>query len=101
MRAMTATTDDPGPWAIAPDVAWVDGDHLLVLDVSAPYDRMPWLLDGPAAAIWELVAAGRTLAQIVTEDLADVADPDMPGQVAAFVADLRTRGLVLPAGPAG
>lgn len=93
---LTPPSTETGPWRIAPDVAWTDGEHRLVLALRAPYTALPLRLTESAAVIWDLVADGLDLDGILRE-LADIDDPGVEHHVRTFLADLRRRELIQPA----
>lgn len=86
-------TVSEGPWVISPDVAWVDGGDVLVLDLRPPYGGLPWRLSRSAAAIWECIAEGMTLTQI-EDEFAALDDLDVPDQIRSFLDDLAGRGYI-------
>lgn len=95
MNRASCTVAD-GPWTISPDVAWLDGEDILLLDLRPPYARLPWRLSPSAAAVWDGLASGQSVSEII----ADLGDAAFPGRVAAdvqaFVAELRERGYIHP-----
>jgi len=90
-------------WRIREDVAWVDrGGRIAALPLSPEGGDPPFLLDGTAAAIWDVLAAASEPAQGATVEriAADVAAAyglgtdllldDLP----AFIAELEALGLI-------
>ncbi len=86
-----------GPWEISPDVAWVSGERLLVLDLRPPHGRRPWRLSDSAAVVWECVAEGMTLAEIVAE-IGDVDAPGVADDIRAFLDELTAMAYIGPCG---
>ncbi len=96
MNRASSTVD--GPWTISPDVAWLDGEQILVLDLRAPYDRLPWRLNDTAALVWECVAAGMDRAQIAAE-LQAPSEPAAAAAIDTFLEELTDRGLIVAGSP--
>jgi hypothetical protein len=81
------------------DLAVVDDgeDRVAMADLRRLGDP-PIVLEGSSAAIWRLLVDGRTLDDLVS-DLAELFQVDhaaVRSQVADFVEELATRGLVAP-----
>ena len=94
------TSDEP-MIARREDVAWVDsGDRIVALPLSTGPDAQlaqPSALTGSAALIWEWLEEPVTLTQLAaraTEAAGMDAAPQVPGEVAAFVAQLTESRLV-------
>jgi hypothetical protein len=80
----------------SPDVAWVDsGDRVVLVRLADP-GLEPVVLEGTAAELWLALAEHPTLEGLVGDVAARYEAPAeaLAADVAAFVEDLRARGLL-------
>ncbi|KHK99301.1 hypothetical protein LK09_03155 [Microbacterium mangrovi] len=86
-------------WGIPPDVAWTgDADRVVVLRLSGDGET-PQAMEGPAAAIWRVIARGPVTVGEIADRLAEEyeAEPDsLRADVSSFVAQLAQRYFVAP-----
>lgn len=83
-------------WRHSPDVAQVaENDRVVVVDLARPAIP-PRVLDGPAAVIWASVDGTRDTAAVVAAvaEAAGTAPADVSDDVATFLDDLRSSGLL-------
>jgi hypothetical protein len=84
-------------WTRSPEVAVVESPgRVVVLALAHPTTARPLVMEGPAAAIWHALAEPATVAQVAELVAADFGVPatEVDGDVATFVADLESRGLL-------
>lgn len=90
-----------GGMRIGDDVAWTGGgDRIVVLNLASP-DARPFVLEATAAHVWEAVAEEQAttvdaLTHLFAEEY-DASVEEIRVGVAALVAELRDRGLLVDA----
>ena len=85
-------------WTRSTDVAFVDSPgRVVVLDLSEPATAQPFVMEGPAEAIWRALDAPGTTDEVVSRVAREFGAPaaQVAGDVVDFLADLRARRLVV------
>ena len=88
---------DTALWRRRPDVAVVESPgRVVLLPLEDPVSARPFVMEGPAAAIWQALDEPATAAEVVARVAVDFGVPaaEVEGDVMQFLVELRERRLL-------